>query len=74
MSADSHHEADVFRLAGSTLDGRFVVDRAIAEGGFGLVYRARQVALDRPVAVKVLKTPPDLGERAREQFLEVFAG
>jgi serine/threonine protein kinase len=30
-------------------------------------------ALDRPVAVKVLKTPPEFNEEAREAFIERFA-
>jgi serine/threonine protein kinase len=32
----------------------FVVDREIGRGGFGVVYRAIQVAFNRPVAIKVL--------------------
>src|SRR4051794_20518102 len=43
-------------LEGLTLEGRFRVERLVAEGGFGVVYRGRQLALDRPVAIKVLKT------------------
>ena len=64
---------DVFRLAGTTLEGRFVVDRAIAEGGFGVVYLAQQAALERPVALKVLKTPARFEEVAKQQFLASFA-
>ncbi len=40
-------------LVGRTL-GEFRLERRIGEGGFGAVYRARQVALDRPAVVKVL--------------------
>jgi len=64
---------DVFQLAGTTLEGRFTVERAIAEGGFGVVYLAQQAALDRPVALKVLKTPERFGDAAKQQFLASFA-
>ncbi|QBX55313.1 serine/threonine protein kinase [Nocardioides seonyuensis] len=36
--------------------GRYVLDSRIATGGMGEVWRARDTVLDRPVAVKVLKT------------------
>ena len=64
---------DPFGLVGSVLDGRFLIEREVAEGGFGVVYYAIQVALDRPVAIKVLKTPADFDEMAKVQFRDRFA-
>src|SRR5687767_13638465 len=64
---------DRFGLVGTTLEGRFRVERQIAEGGFGVVYYGTQTALDRPVAIKVLKTPEAFDESGARQFHEKFA-
>jgi TolB-like protein/thioredoxin-like negative regulator of GroEL len=48
-------DRDPFGLVGITLAGRFAIEACVAEGGFGVVYRALQVALARPVAIKILK-------------------
>src|SRR5436190_8384440 len=51
------------------LVGRYDLQAPIARGGMGLVYLARDVRLDRPVAVKLL--PPELAadRPCRERFL-----
>jgi serine/threonine-protein kinase len=64
---------DVFGLAGAVIENRIAVQQVIAEGGFGVVYRAVQIALDRVVALKVLKTPPNLTAAEQVKFLEGFA-
>jgi serine/threonine-protein kinase len=49
--------------------GRYVVEREIGRGGMGVVYLARDLSLDRHVAIKLL--PPALGTQPelRERFL-----
>jgi serine/threonine-protein kinase len=42
-------------LVGTTVDGRFVVEDLIGQGGMGEVYRARHLALERIVVLKMLK-------------------
>ena len=46
---------DPAALVGRSIAGKFVIESLIASGGAGSVYRARQLALDRIVALKVLR-------------------
>jgi serine/threonine protein kinase len=64
---------DRFGLTGSTLADRYYVEAQVGEGGFAVVYRACQVALERRVALKVLKAPPGLDDAATAHFGERFA-
>jgi serine/threonine-protein kinase len=65
--------SDAFGLVGSVLSDRYRVERQVAQGGFSVVYQARQATLDRPVAIKVLKVAGDLDEGAIGRFYENFA-
>ena len=49
--------------------GRYSLERELGRGGMGVVFLARDVALDRPVAIKLL--PPGLSatETSRARFL-----
>jgi predicted Ser/Thr protein kinase len=53
---------------GSTLAG-YRLDALIARGGMGVVYRATQLALERPVALKVIARHLADDEGFRERFL-----
>ncbi|MHC4959086.1 MAG: serine/threonine-protein kinase [Planctomycetota bacterium] len=55
------------KFVGRTLDG-YRIDELIGRGGMGEVYRATQLSLNRPVAIKVL--PESLAEDKR--FLDRF--
>ncbi len=67
MAAD-----DVFGIVGTTQAGNFKVERAVAEGGFGVVYRAQHGGFRAPVALKCLKVPEQLTQLQRNVFLEKF--
>jgi CheY-like chemotaxis protein len=45
---------DVHPLLGTTIDGRYFLDREIGHGGFGRVYRALELDIERFFAAKVL--------------------
>jgi serine/threonine-protein kinase len=42
-------------LIGRTLGGKYGLEGLLGEGGMGAVYRARQIALERTIAVKVMR-------------------
>jgi predicted Ser/Thr protein kinase len=52
----------------SRLLGRYSIEGELGRGGTGVVYLAREVRLDRLVALKVLL--PDMGPEARTRFLQ----
>jgi len=55
-------------LVGVTLDGRYRLDAVLGEGGMGSVFRATQLAMDRKVAVKLLKPHLTSDQSALERF------
>ena len=64
---------DLRALEGVTLEGRYVLERFVAEGGFGAVYRARDQQRGRDVALKLLKAPEGLNAASElRQFSERF--
>ncbi len=71
--SDGAATLDSFGLVGTRLDGKFEIDSVVAEGGFGVVYKATHLSLRKTVAVKVLKVPPELNDAARRTFLDRFA-
>ena len=63
---------DVFGIVGEVLAGSFHVEQVVAEGGFGVVYRAEHAGFRAPVALKCLKIPGQLSDKYKREFLEQF--
>lgn len=53
----------------AALAGEYSLEREIGRGGMGVVYHARDVQLDRLVAIKVLPAHLTVAPGARERFL-----
>ncbi|HEY3286125.1 MAG TPA: serine/threonine-protein kinase [Gemmatimonadaceae bacterium] len=60
---------DLFVAFQTALAGRYSIDREIGRGGMGIVYLAREVHLDRPVAIKLLPPERALDATLRGRFL-----
>src|SRR6476620_3527904 len=60
---------ELFLSLQQTLAGRYSIDREIGRGGMGVVYLAREVHLDRLVAIKLLPPERAADPSLRERFL-----
>ncbi len=54
LSESGSARDDFAEMLGTTLVNRYVLEEEIGQGGFGVVFRARDTRLDKRVAVKVL--------------------
>jgi serine/threonine protein kinase len=54
-------------LLGQIVSTRYQIDSFISAGGMGLVYKARHIVLDKPIALKVLREVQDYD--AQQRFL-----
>ncbi len=55
-------------LIGRTFDGRYRIDKLLGRGGMGAVYRAQQLSMDKPIALKVLAKHLAEEERQVQRF------
>jgi serine/threonine-protein kinase len=56
-------------LVGSTIDGRYVVEALLGQGGMGFVYAARHAIIDKRVAIKVLRKEAAQDEASAQRFI-----
>ena len=64
----THPSPDFLDLQ-AALAGEYSSERELGRGGMGIVYLAREVQLDRAVAIKVLPAQLSLTPAARERFI-----
>ena len=63
---------DPFGLSGQKLEGKYLVEQVVANGGFGVVYRGTHQSLQCPIAIKALIVPDALSLAERLQFVTQF--
>jgi serine/threonine protein kinase len=63
---------DMFEIVGTTVADKYLVERAVDEGGFSVVYKAEHTIWRQPVALKCFKVLNDLPESHRDKLLQAF--
>ncbi|MGH7676448.1 MAG: protein kinase domain-containing protein [Gemmatimonadales bacterium] len=65
---DNETPDELLRRVRLALDGEYEVEAELGRGGMAVVYRATDVRLNRPVALKVLAPEPHLAAKRAERF------
>ncbi len=69
-STSSAKEVEADPLLGTTIDGRYAIEARLGEGGMGVVYKARHVLIDKPVAIKILRKEAAQDTAAVQRFIQ----
>ena len=68
-SSQSAAQSALRRYVGQTLEGRYVVEEPLGEGGMGVVYGGRHKLIDKRVAIKILRNDLAAEQEMTERFL-----
>jgi tRNA A-37 threonylcarbamoyl transferase component Bud32 len=63
-------DAAVDPILDTTIDGRYAIESRLGEGGMGVVYKARHVLIDKPVAIKILRKEAAQDTAAVQRFIQ----
>jgi formylglycine-generating enzyme required for sulfatase activity len=63
---------DRFRLVGTTIANKYAVLSVVEEGGFSVVYRAKHLVWNRPVAIKAFKAAQQMNDHGRDELVRSF--
>ncbi|MCC6214127.1 MAG: SUMF1/EgtB/PvdO family nonheme iron enzyme [Polyangiaceae bacterium] len=63
---------DPLGLAGTTLAGKYTIERCVGEGGFAVVYRAQHDIWKKPVAIKLFSGLASSPVDQRDALLQAF--
>lgn len=59
----------VLPQVGDVVDDKYEIERVVGQGGMGVVFAAKHLMLDHPVALKFLWSPTALSEAGKQRFL-----
>ncbi len=57
------------KYIGTTIDGRYIVESMLGEGGMGVVYKAQRKVFDRPAALKILRADLAKNSEVLDRFV-----